>query len=313
MEEHRHIADPRRFLRLYGTTPPRADAPEEKIARAAERLAARIGALPLDGVVIYDVQEERGRTSVPRPFPFLPTSDSRAYSRRLRELTGLTTITYKCIADMAEERWDAWLSESACAYGIEYLSLVGLPTSRGASSTLPLSRAMQLAAAHPAGFTLGGVAIAERHSSGRSESARLRHKAEAGCDYFISQAVYNPEPTIRLLSDYARECAETGIAPRRIVLTFTPCGREKTLTFLRWLGIAIADATAMTILADPAPVTRSIAICREHLRAIFDHEYIRTLPLGLNVESVSIFKDEIEGSVALAQALQEVAREYRLL
>lgn len=313
MEKQRHITDPHRFLRLYGTTPPRADAPEEKIARAAERLAARIGALPLDGLVVYDVQEERGRTNIPRPFPFLPTSDPRAYSRRLHELTGLTTITYKCIADMAEAYWDAWLSESARDYGIEYLSLVGLPTSRGVSSTLPLPRAIELAAAHPASFTLGGVAIAERHGNGRSESARLRQKAEAGCGYFISQAVYDPEPTIRLLTDYARECAETGAVPRRIVLTFTPCGREKTLIFLRWLGIAITDETATTILDDPAPVTRSIAICREHLRAILDHDYIRTLPLGLNVESVSIFKDEIEGSITLAHALQEVAREYGLL
>lgn len=313
MEEHRPISDPRRFLRLYGTTPPRADAPEEKIARAAERLAARVAALTLDGLVIYDVQEERGRTNVPRPFPFLPTGDPRAYSRRLRELTGLKTITYKCIADMAEECWESWLSESAAEYGIEYLSLVGLPTSRGVSSTLPLPRAMQLAATHPANFTLGGVAIAERHSAARSESARLRQKAAAGCGYFISQAVYDPAPTIRLLTDYARECAETGVAPRRIVLTFTPCGREKTLTFLRWLGIAISERTAAAILTDPTPVARSIEICREHLRAILDHDYIHTLPLGLNVESVSIFKDEIEGSMTLAHALQEVAHEYGLL
>ncbi len=313
MEQHRQIVDPRHFLRLYGTTPPRAGTPEEKIARAAERLAERLRALTLDGIVIYDVQEEQGRTSMPRPFPFLPTSDSRAYSRRLHELTGLTPITYKCIADVTEECWNPWLDETAHDFGIDHLSLVGLPTSRGISSAVPLPRAMELAAAHPAGFTLGGVAIAERHTARRSESERLRRKAEAGCDYFISQAVYSPEPTIRLLSDYARECAEYGVTPRRIVLTFVPCGRERTLTFLRWLGIEIAAATAATIMDDPTPLTRSIAICREHLRAILDHDYIRTLPLGLNVESVSIFKDEIEGSVVLTHALQEIAREYGLL
>src|SRR5262245_58314178 len=96
---------PARFVSLYGTTPPRADAGAETIARAAERLAERVRALPLDGLVVYDVQDEAGRTPVPRPFPFLPTIDPRAYGRRLRELTGRPIVTYKCVADMTAAAW----------------------------------------------------------------------------------------------------------------------------------------------------------------------------------------------------------------
>ena len=158
----------------------------------------------------------------------------------------------------------------------------------------------------------GGVTIAERHGTGRSESARMLRKAEDGCAFFISQAVYDAGATIRLLADYARDCARAGVAPRRVVLTFVPCGRAKTLEFIRWLGIAIADETARAILADPAPLTRSIAICRDHLRAILDQDYARTLPLGINVESVSIYKDEIDASIELHGALHEVARESGL-
>lgn len=313
MDLHSSLANPGQFVTLYGTTPPRADAPEERVIRAATRLAERITPLPIDGLVVYDVQDEDGRTSIPRPFPYLPTTDPRAYSHQLQGLLGKPMITYKCIADMTAETWEPWLTETRQEYGVRYLSLVGLPTSRGRVSALPLSQALKMAASHPGDFTLGGVTIAERHGQGRSESARMRRKAGNGCDYFISQTVYATAPTISLLSDYAHECVEAGVAPRRVILTFAPCGRPKTLDFIRWLGVAISDETATAILEDPAPLTRSIAICRDHLRRILDQGYTQTLPLGLNIESVSIFKDEIDASIELCRTLYEVVREYGLV
>jgi hypothetical protein len=171
---------------------------------------------------------------------------------------------------------------------------------------------MWLAAAHPANFTLGGVVIAERHGQGRSESRRMLQKAADGCSFFISQAVYDAGTTIRLLADYVRDCAREGVTPRRVILTFVPCGRAKTLEFIRWLGITIADATAAAILADTAPLGKSIAICCDHLRAILSQNYTRTIPLGLNIESVSIYKDEIEASIELHHAMHEVVREFGL-
>lgn len=300
-----------RFVSLYGTTPPRADAGPADVTSAAERLAVRLRALPIDGLVVYDVQDEAARTSMRRPFPFLPTIDPRRYSRRLHQLTGKPTVTYKCVADMTPAEWSPWLAQTRRDYGIDHLSLVGLPSSRGIASSLPLSEATRLAAAHPAGFTLGGVAIAERHGHGRNESGRMLRKAADGCRFFISQAVYDAGPTIRLLTDYARDCAREGVAPRRVILTFVPCGRARTLEFIRWLGIAIADETAASIFASAAPLSRSIAICRDHLQAILSQDYVRTIPLGLNVKSVSIYKDEIDASIDLHHALHDVARPFR--
>lgn len=305
------LIDPTQFVTLYGTTPPRADAPEERVVRAATRLAERIAPLPLDGVIVYDVQDEDGRTTIPRPFPYLPTIDPRVYGRSLRAILGKPLITYKCIADMTEETWTPWLDESRREYGVRQLSLVGLPTARGRTSAIPLPRATRIAAEHPGDFLLGGVAIAERHTPEHSESARMRRKTAAGCRYFISQAVYSAAPTIGLLADYARECATAGERANRVVLTFVPCGRAKTLDFIRWLGVTIDDATAAAIIDDPAPLTRSIAICRDNLRAILDRVG-DAVPLGLNVESVSIYKDEIDASIELCHTLREVAREYGL-
>ena len=44
----------------------------------------------------------------------------------------------------------------------------------------------------------------------------------------------------------------------------------------------------------------------ENFRAILDQEYAQHLPLGINVESVSINREEIDASIDLFHALQEV-------
>src|SRR5439155_335661 len=82
--------------------------------------------------------------------------------------------------------------------------------------------------------------LAARHTALRSEAARLLAKGIEGCGYFISQTVYSARPTQRLLRDYLRDCRGAGSEPRRVVLSFAPCGREKTLAFLRWLGVTVA-------------------------------------------------------------------------
>src|SRR5262249_7206240 len=149
------------------------------------------------------------------------------------------------------------------------VSIVGRPTS-GVKYPLPLSQAIRLAAAHPAQFAVGGVAIAERHTAERSEAARLLAKGIEGCGYFISQTVYHADASVRLLADYARDCRGAGVKPRRIVLSFSPVGREKTMQFLRWLGVRLPDETAAAILGAPNPLAKSIGVCRDNLRRILE-------------------------------------------
>jgi 5,10-methylenetetrahydrofolate reductase len=304
MDLKSRLADPREPIFFYGTTPPRAGAERQQVEDAADKLAARLRGLAVHGIVVYDIQDESGRTSQPRPFPFTGTVDPRQYSALLRERTGLTPITYKALGNMDEAAWQAWLVESAQA-DLRLVSVVGRPTS-GIRYPLALSRAVRLAAEHPARFTVGGVVIAERHNDERSEAARLLAKAVEGCGYFISQTVYHAPPTQRLLRDYLRDCRGAGVPPRRVVLTFAPCGREKTMAFMRWLGVNVAPETERAILGAANPLAKSIEICRDNLRRILDEPRVREVPLGVNVESVSINRDEIDASVELFHALREV-------
>lgn len=303
MDLQAKLPDPGQTVLLYGTTPPRLGTPPEAVGAAADKLAARLAGLPLDGVVVYDIQDETGRTSQPRPFPFAGTVDPRAYATLLKERTGHSPIAYKALGMMSEPEWRTWLQE-ARQQNLRFISVVGRPAS-GVRYPLPLSRAIRVAAANP-GFVVGGVVIAERHDETRSEAARLLAKGIEGCGYFISQTVYQAAPTQRLLADYLRDCRGAGTAPKRVILTFAPCGREKTLGFLRWLGVNVSPDTERAILGAPSPLARSIEICRDNLRRILDGAYASHIPLGINVESVSINRDEIDASVDLFHALKEV-------
>ena len=293
------LLDPASAVLLYGTTPPRAGADEGVVRQAAEKLAARFAPLPIDGVVVYDIQDETGRSAAARPFPFMGTVDPRDYA----QLLGLPAIVYKALGSMDEPAWRAWLEETAPKHPL--ISVVGRPTS-GVKHALPLSRAIRIAAER---CTVGGVVIAERHTAERSEAARLLAKGIEGCGYFISQTVYHAEASVRLLSDYARDCRGAGVKPRRIVLSFSPVGREKTMAFLNWLGVRIAPETARAILGAANPLSKSIDICRDNLRRILEQPYARDIPLGINVESVSINKDEIDASIGLVHALKAVLAE----
>jgi len=290
------LLDLARPLRLYGTTPPRAGTPQEQVDAAAAKLAARLKELSPDALVVYDIQDETGRTEHERPFPFTGTVDPRDYA----QLFDVPTIVYKALGNVDEAAWQAWLDASR---SVRYLSIVGRPAA--GRYALPLSRAIRLAAAHDSGYTIGGVVIAERHTAERSEAARLLAKGIEGCRYFISQTVYHAPPTERLLADYLRDCRGAGVEPRRVVLSFAPVGRDKTLTFLRWLGVNVAPETEREILGAAQPLAQSIRICRDNLRRILDGKYAASIPLGMNVESVSINRDEIDASVELFHVLSE--------
>jgi len=92
MNASSNLCSTKPIVLLYGTTPLRLDAAPAEIEVAAVKLVERIKDLPLDALVVYDVQDESARVSEPRPFPFLPTMDARvtlAYCGRERDLKPL--------------------------------------------------------------------------------------------------------------------------------------------------------------------------------------------------------------------------------
>lgn len=297
------IEDPRQGVYLIGTTPPKTGTDDTKLQAIAEKLLGRLHEIEYDGVIVYDIQDESSRTNAPRPFPFKETIDPRHYSGLLRRLSQLDVITYKSVAQRSAGEFNQWLDTTYTEYKLNNLVLVGSPSSSG-EVKLSLNDAYTHINAHDHDFFLGGVTIAERHASKGNEHERLLTKTEQGCKFFISQAVYNAQATIDLITSYARSCRQQGLTPQRIILTFTPCGGETTLDFMRWLGISVPEATKWRMLDADNTLSESVRICRENLDLILRSCAHLGVPLGLNIESLTNRKEEIDASINLYRLLK---------
>ncbi|HEY5718572.1 MAG TPA: hypothetical protein VIS52_08765 [Motiliproteus sp.] len=304
------FSDPRRGVYFVGTTPPKASTDDAMMAEIADKLLARLAHIDFDGLIVYDIQDESSRIDKPRPFPFIGTRDPRAYSALLSEKSERPVITYKSVSQRDRAEFEQWLHDAWNQYGVRDLVLVGSP-SASADIKLSLRDAYTATAelSHP--FNLGGVTIAERHAVKGTEHQRLHDKSTNGCSFFVSQAVYDADATISLLRDYGTLCQAKGITPNRVILTFTPCGSAKTLEFMQWLGISVPQETSQQILEASNPLGESVRICRSNLSRILDACLPLGIPIGLNIESLTNRKEEIEASIRLFKLLK-VTLEERL-
>jgi len=303
------ITNAERGVYLLGTTPPREGIEDEKITAIADKLLSRLDPGEYDGLIVYDIQDESSRIAKPRPFKFRQTIDPRVYSQRLRQLAGVDLITYKSVAQRDEAAFKAWLDETKNEYQLNNLVLVGSPSSVG-DFKLSLNQAYTTLAKHNSEIFLGGVTIAERHATKFNEHQRLAQKTAQGADYFISQAVYNPQATIDLLTSYAQLCQVRKIKPKRIILTFAPCGGEQTLAFMNWLGISVPNAIQFRILSASDALNESVDICCENLEKILQYAALLDIPLGLNIESLTNRKQEIDASVRLFRLLKQTLERH---
>lgn len=299
------IEDTNQGVYLIGTTPPKIGTDKAQLKTIAEKLLGRLHEIEYDGVIIYDIQDESSRTNQARPFAFKQTVDPREYSHLLRDLSAQDVITYKSVAQRGVGEFKDWLSETKNDYDLQNVVLVGSPSSVG-DIKLSLPDAYKALAEQSDDFFLGGVTIAERHSSKQNEHERLIEKTAQGCQFFISQAVYDAQATIELITSYARTCKAQGITPQRIILTFTPCGGEKTLEFMQWLGISVPEATKWRMLDADNTLSESVRICRENLDLILKSCAHLDVPLGLNIESLTNRKEEIDASINLYRLLKAI-------
>ncbi|HSX66200.1 methylenetetrahydrofolate reductase [Nocardioides sp.] len=293
-----------RFV-LFALTPPRQSTAPERVAEIAEATKARLRPLDLDGLVLYDIDDESSRNPAERPFPFTPTLDPAAY---LSEDLGdweTPVVVYRAVGKYQPGSLEEWVGEQDVARTLSVL--VGAASS-DSQPALTLGEAQQLATTANPDLLLGGVAIPERHTRRGNEHERLLAKQAAGCRFFVTQVVYDVNAAKNLVSDYAYACRDAGIAPVPIVFTFSVCGSMKTLEFLRWLGVDV-----------PRWIENDLRHAEDTLQASFEQAlaaatelvaYCERLgvPFGLNIESVSIRKVEIEASVELASRLIEQLR-----
>ena len=281
---------------LYGIAPPKRETTPERLGELAAQQRARVQALGCDGLVVYDIQQEADRNASPRPFPFLPTIDPTSWVDALAPLSAPPVI-YKSVPSLEPAGLRAWLAGRQGA-----AVLVGAPSARVGG--LKLTDAYALAREHAPQLVLGGVAIPERHQRGNTEHLRMLTKTELGCRFFVSQAVYDVHSSLSVLSDYALELGRRGAKPSPIIFTFSPCGSPRTLEFMKWLGISFPRWLENELVHAGDILERSVDLCVRNYRELKAFAREKAVPIGFNVESVSIRKAEIDAATALFYRLR---------
>jgi hypothetical protein len=287
---------------LYGLTPPRQTSTPDQADSIAAAALTRLRSVQIDGLVLYDVDAEADRTEAPRPFPFMPMMDPAEFlDHHLSDWAG-SVIVYRAVGKYTGNQLDRWLSD---ADRDRVLTVLVGAASRHQTVRTSLSEAYRRHAAlsHPP--RMGGVVIAERHAASGTEHVRMLRKQDAGCEFFVSQVCYDLDNTRNLLSDYTHSCRDQGLDPQPVILTLAPCGSMQTLEFMTWLGINVPRWLRAEITRGE-PLTASYEQCLLNARALIAYCRRLGLPFGVNVESLTNRKIEIDASIDLAREIRNL-------
>lgn len=297
------IGERRGGILTYGITPPKADCTPERRAEIASRQAERIGRLPVDGLVVYDLQDESARTDVPRPFPFSKTIPPAEYAFQDLAALQLPKVVYQCIAPLSAS---TLTERSRVLEAHRGLTVLVGAASREQAVTLRLPDAYEVCRDQAPELPVGGVLIAERHATSRAEDARALSKMELGCSFFISQAVYSVGASKDLLSDLWYLCQQQERPMPPVLVTLSPCGSLRTLDFMRWLGVSVPRWLENDLRHSKDILSASLDVCTDVLSDLNAFAVARGIPLGCNVESVSLAKAEIEASAELVHRVASI-------
>jgi hypothetical protein len=299
------LAEAHSGVLLFGITPPRRSATPDRVKEIAEVTLRRLAGLDLDGLIVYDIDDESDRNTDERPFPYLPTMDPAEFHAEHLGGWDRPVVIYRCVGKYAEPDLRAWLDE---ADPNRVLSVFVGASSGGKPVRTGLRRAQALRDEVRPDLPLGAVVIGERHARNGDEHLRMLAKQERGCTFFISQVIYDLNETKNLLSDYFYACADRGAAPRPVIFTLSLCGSPKTLEFLQWLGVDVPRWLATTLRHSDDPLADSYRECLSIARDLIAFCTRLGMPYGFHVESVSIRKAEIEAATALAADLATLLR-----
>ena len=292
------IKNKKNGILLYGFTPPKMQNSREKNLEISLRRVKRLKQVNIDGLIIYDIQDETSRINNERPFPFLPTLEPLDYYLNYLKYD-IPPIIYQCVGKYSMSEINNRLkSIKNCG-----VTLVGSPSQNEVVKTT-LKEAYQNIELNE--NILGGVLIPERHSVKGDEHLRIINKQKNGCQYFVSQCVYDAEKFKNMISDYYYYCQAHEIEMVPIIMTISPCGSIKTVDLLKWLGISIPKWIENDLDHSIDTLKTSIELSKKIVEDVLTFCLSKKIPFGCNVESISIRKEEVLASFDLVNDIDEI-------
>jgi len=285
--------------------PPHRRASAKVLEGFADRVRNAVRVIPtLDALNLPEVIDENhvGR-------PFYRNLDPRRCVDMVNHDLPVETIVNKVVVHLeTAAAVESWLRESL-GEGFRNVVLVGGTSSRnrypGPSVAESNALFRAVAEGQPA-VTCGNITIPERPG----EVERLLQKTRAGCDFFTSQVLFEPEPVTSVLRAYGERCAAEGLEPATVLLSFAPVADTDDIEFLLWLGASVSEQTEEALLADEEhPGLASLGVARNTWASVRDAMAAsrHPVPLGVNVEEISLHNFDLAVKMAAEFPLWRIA------
>ncbi|MBT3720917.1 methylenetetrahydrofolate reductase [archaeon] len=211
-------------------------------------------------------------------------------------------MIYRAVSNYNESSFSNWLKEQQNKHSFVF---VGSP-SHYSKPQLNLEQSFKLRKEFNPNICLGGICIPERHLVKHNENLKVINKIYNGCEFFITQCVYDLEASKQFLIDYSKSLKSNNLKPAPIIFTLTPCGNKKTIDFMKWLGISIPGNLEIELKESEDILKSSLEISKSNFEELFILGNELGIPIGCNIESVSINKKEIEASIKLLYDIKDV-------
>ena len=294
------ISEGQTGLVFYSLTPPKVTTEQERVITIANNQLERLKGLAIDGLILYDIQDESDRTDKERTFSFIGTIPPEVYSKKYLSELKVPKIIYKSIANQTASQFTDWIKQTE---GIDHVVFVGADV-----TGFSLNDAYAIKQQYAAPIILGGVTIPERHNKKGDEHLRIFNKIDKGCRFFVSQCVYNLNDTKNLLSDYYYHALEHGKTMAPLIFTLAPCGSLKTLQFMEWLGIEVPKWLYNDLKHSKDILEASISMSINIANEILEYATSKNIPVGFNIESISIKKEEINAAHILLNEVLKLVK-----
>ena len=279
---------------LFEVVPPNRVATDDHKRKIMETISSALSSA--DSVELINVPEivEENRKGEPH----YRNEPSCCFARQLREKTGKQVIVNKAVVHCKDrDDFVRWLKHATGSDGIQNFIFTGGNSGLHQYPGPTVTDATRLALQDKT-IAIGNILIPSRSD----ESERLIRKTVAGASFFTTQVLFSSEPLKTVLSSYKAKCAERGLKPGKVFLSFTPVRTVDDLDFLKWLGADISPDQEKRLLHIPA-TSKSIELAAEIWADVSKNVQESELGIGLGVNIEEIFIHNLEPALQMVQKL----------
>ena len=262
---------------MYEIVPPSRRSSEQYREKAINSLADSLSRMK--SVAMLDIPEIVEENYCGRPY--YKNIDNREFASILKKRISKDIVINKVVPYFSTKpKFEEWLDETAKKHKIEKFVFVGgtFKMPYPGPSVLEANRL-----AHSKGLTFGNIAIPTRPD----EAENLAAKTAAGCGFFTTQILFEPEKISNVIKNYAEECRKQNLKPSMFYLSFSPISDIWDVEFFEWLGVHIDEKTKLRLMQADNAGEESVTIVQEIYSKIVSQAG-GIVPMGVNIEQVAL-------------------------